>query len=161
MFNLREIRWKVTPHVEITLEPDRSLLVPLHRFNQVRIPVESNPTAAAFDGTHLWITNSGSDSVSKIDITTNKVVATVRVGINPWDIVFDGTHLWVTNLVDNTVSKINAATHQVADTIAVGRSPHGLAFDGAHIWVANMVDNKLSKIDAVTNVVVEIGRAHV
>ena len=76
MFNLREIRWKVTPHVEITLEPDRSLLVPLHRFNQVHVPVESNPTAAAFDGTHLWVTNSGSDSVSKIDITTNKVVAT-------------------------------------------------------------------------------------
>ena len=71
------------------------------------IPVGTNPQDIAFDGTHIWVSNYGGNSVSKIDILTNEVVATVPVGINPRGVAFDGIHVWVANSGrDNSVSKI-------------------------------------------------------
>jgi YVTN family beta-propeller protein len=48
----------------------------------------------------------GSGNVSKIDITTNEVAATVSVGKSPSGVAFDGTQLWVTISDDDSVTKI-------------------------------------------------------
>ena len=54
------------------------------------INVESNPQGVAYDSFHnrVHVTNVGSNSVSVIDASTNKVVATVKVGIHPQDVVY-------------------------------------------------------------------------
>ena len=112
MFNLREIRWKVTPNIEITLDPDRSLLVPLHRFNQVRVPVESNPTAIAFDGSHIWVANDLGSSVTVLNAGDGSWVQTLSGGSYgfdyPFGVAFDGSHIWVTNGVGNSVTELPA-----------------------------------------------------
>jgi YVTN family beta-propeller protein len=46
------------------------------------------------------------DTVSKIDVSTNTVTATVAVGYYPYGVGFDGFNIWVANLLDDTVSKI-------------------------------------------------------
>jgi YVTN family beta-propeller protein len=60
----------------------------------------------AFDGTNIWVTNERSDTVSKIDPSTNLVTATVTVGDGPRGVAFDGNNIWVANTNSNTVSKI-------------------------------------------------------
>ncbi len=65
-----------------------------------------SPRGVAFDGTHIWIVNSDDNSISKMDIVTNAVVATVQVGEKPRGVAFDGTHIWVANSEDNSVTKI-------------------------------------------------------
>ena len=60
----------------------------------------------AFDGTNIWVANSDSGTVSKINPVSNAVTATVNVGSYPRGVAFDGTNIWVTNVGSGTVSKI-------------------------------------------------------
>ena len=66
----------------------------------------SFPRGVAFDGTSIWITNRGSDKVSKM----NPVDGT-RVDYDtlhyPWGLAFDGTSIWITNSGSEKVSKMN------------------------------------------------------
>jgi YVTN family beta-propeller protein len=91
-------------------------------------------------------TKVDSDSVSKIDPSTNTVTATVTVGDAPFGGAFDGTNIWVTNLNDDTVSKIDPSSNTVIDTVTVGDGPIEVAFDGANIWVTSLNDGTVSKI---------------
>jgi YVTN family beta-propeller protein len=59
-----------------------------------------------FDGSNIWVANDGDDTVSKIDVSTNTVTATVAVGDYPRGVAFDGSNIWVANDGDDAVSKI-------------------------------------------------------
>ena len=109
------------------------------------VNVGETPQAVAFDGSHMWVTNTLDDTVSKINVSTNTVTDTVTVGEAPRGVAFDGSHMWVTNWHDGTVSKINVSTNTVTDTVNVGGIPEGLAFDGSHMWVTNTDSNTVSK----------------
>jgi YVTN family beta-propeller protein len=111
-----------------------------------RINVGDYPQDFAFDGTHMWVTDISSHSVSKIDIFRNVVVDTVGVGNNPRGIAFDGSNIWVANVGSDTVSKIDPNTDTVTRTVNVGRQPWKLAFDGTFIWVTNYADNTVGAI---------------
>ena len=103
--HLRGLSWsakriRYVPLLAYTLTRDFS------EFRNSTVSVGTGPAGIAFDGTHIWVTNDSSNNVSKIDISTNQVVATVSVDTNPWGIAFDGTHIWVANWGSNNVSKI-------------------------------------------------------
>jgi YVTN family beta-propeller protein len=69
------------------------------------VTVGSGPFGVAFDGTYIWVANTSSNSVSKIDPSTNTVTATVTGLSNPLGVAFDGTNIWVANYGSGTVSK--------------------------------------------------------
>ena len=71
------------------------------------VAVGLKPGYIVFDGTNIWVTNTNSNTVSKIDPIANNVIATVAVGSSPNGIVFDGTNIWVANTGQNFLSKIN------------------------------------------------------
>jgi YVTN family beta-propeller protein len=119
------------------------------------VTVGTSPVGVCFDGTHVWVANQGSGNVSKINPSTNSVVATVTVGTNPSNgLVFDGTHIWVANQGSGNVSKINPSTNSVVATVTVGSTPRGVCFDGTHVWVTNYGSGNVSKINPSTNSVV-------
>lgn len=106
--NIQRINWK-RGDVEIVLEPDRKALVPLLRQTALDpISVGVSPVTAAFDGAFMWVTNSGSNTLSKIDVATNQVVGTVGAGPEPRGLAFDSAFLWVTSSMSATVRKIPA-----------------------------------------------------
>ena len=58
----------------------------------------------------MWVTNAILNTVTKIDPTTDTVIATGGDGLsNPTGIVFDGTDMWVTDTEANSVSKLRAS----------------------------------------------------
>ena len=57
------------------------------------IDVSLNPTGVSSDGTNVWVTNSTSNTVSKIDILSGTVVQSIPVGTNPTGISSDGTNV--------------------------------------------------------------------
>lgn len=105
-----------------------------------------------------YITNSGNNSVSVIDISTDIVTATVDVGDTPDGVAVtpDGTETYVSNRDSNTISMIDTATNTVTATVKVGVSPRGIAFtpDGVKAYVANYGDNTISVIDTETSTIV-------
>jgi len=62
----------------------------------------------AFDGTNIWVANSGSNSVTKLLASTGATLGTFGVGSVPVAVAFDGANIWVANKGSNSVSKIPA-----------------------------------------------------
>jgi len=126
------------------------------------VPVESGPAGVAVNptGTKVYVTNSGSNTVSIIDTATNTVTATVPAGNYPFGVAVtpDGTTVYVVNVGSGTASVIDTATNTVTDTVNVGEGesdPVWIAMDpkGTKVYVTNQVSNTVSVIDTATNTV--------
>jgi len=125
------------------------------------IKVGSGPIRVAISpaGTFAYVTNSQSNTVSKINLATDTVVATITVGTNPWGVAINpaGTFAYVANSRSSTVSKISLVTDRVVATISgVGSSPFVLAINpaGTFAYVTNPLSGMVSKIDLDTDTVV-------
>ena len=115
------------------------------------------PHGVAFDGTHVWISNEGANSVTELNPTDGSFVRTLsggNYGFNlPYDIVFDGQHLWITNAGGNSITEVNASDGSWIRTVSAAsygfNYPYAAVFDGAHIWVANYYGNSVTGINVV------------
>jgi YVTN family beta-propeller protein len=98
--------------------------------------VGDTPRSVAVTSSAIWVSNNRSNTVSRIDPKTRKVVATIHVGQGPENaaIGIDGT-VFVPNVGDDTVSRIDPATNKVIQTIAVGIRPFPAASAFGDIWV--------------------------
>jgi DNA-binding beta-propeller fold protein YncE len=63
------------------------------------------PQGVAFDGTNIWVTNSSTGAMSKIN-AAGANAGTFTVGSNPTGVAFDGANIWVANSGSGTVSKL-------------------------------------------------------
>ena len=96
--------------------------------------------------THLYVVNNSDNSVTVIDITNNKTVATLNVGSSPTGIVYNPTYktAYVVNRGDNTVSVIDTNSHNVIGSISVNPYPWYVALDpnvhniDLNQWVKNL-----------------------
>jgi YVTN family beta-propeller protein len=121
----------------------------------IKLGTGTGPLAVAVtpDGTHAYVANSGTGTVSVIDTATNNVLTgpgfPIPVGTGPDGVAVtpDGTQVYVTNAGAGTVSVI-ATNHpptvppKVVATIPVSaRSVPGavaIAPDGAHVYVTTL-----------------------
>src|ERR1051325_7442360 len=89
------------------------------------IPMNS-PFGVAFDSANgdVYVTNHDAASVSVIDGSTNKVIATISVGKDPIGIAFDPAngYVYVANCegASTSVSVIDGSTNKVIANISVG-----------------------------------------
>lgn len=124
-----------------------------------RIKVEVNPydVVLSADGSALFVSNWGSDSVSVIDTVALKVVASIAVGDNPNDMELhpDG-RLFVSCSQDNSVVVIDTKTRQATERINTalfprspeGSTPNALTLDRARnlLYAANADNNDVAVI---------------
>jgi YVTN family beta-propeller protein len=118
------------------------------------INVGTDPLSMVSDGANMWVSNNGSNNVSKVQQSTGTVLATVTVGKQPEGLAYDGTNIWVANYGSNTVSVINASSASVVATYAAGSYPGALASDGTHIWVTSYGTNTLTELNQSNGAVV-------
>jgi DNA-binding beta-propeller fold protein YncE len=102
--------------------------------------------AIAFDGLTVWITNSDSNSVTKLTASDGSTLGTFPVGLTPSGIVFDGQSMWITNYRSSTIMKMRVSDGTVLGTFPTGSEPLVPAFDGAIIWIPNSEGNSVSKM---------------
>jgi phospholipase C len=141
----------------------------------------TNPSgvAATPDGTTVYVTNSGTNTVGVIPTATNELAATVTVGLYPHGIAVspDGTRAYVANTGpntgrtptpgpggSNTVSVIDTTTNTVAATVEVGQAPEVIAVSPDSSTVYVTCQDGLYVIDAasgrVRSVISRLGGAH-
>ena len=77
---------------------------------------------------HLWVTNRVANTLSKIDMSTLKVEAEIRVSGGPdcMDIHSSGKQLWVTQRWTRSVALVDLDQSKVVKRVTVGKSPHGV-----------------------------------
>lgn len=118
---------------------------------------DSSPYTLAItpDGSTVYVTNEGTDTVVAIDTRTKTPVATIPVGQSPFGIAItpDGRRAFVSNANDKTVSVIDLTAKQVIGApIPVEENSYGIAItpDGSRVLVANNDAASISVIDART-----------
>jgi phospholipase C len=127
----------------------------------------TNPYGAAAtpDGSEVWVTESGTNTVSVVTTSSNKITGTVVVGIYPHGIAItpDGKTAYVANTGPNTgqggsqtVSVVTVSSQAVTGTIDVGEAPQIVTVspDGSlvlvtcadGVYVIKTTDGSVSKV---------------
>ena len=123
--------------------------------------VGAQPRGVAIVGTHAYVANSASNTVSVVDVNTKQIIATIPVDNTPTSVVAkpDGTRVYVSNADSATVSVIDTASRTVIKRITVpgGAYVHipgdmAISPDGTKVYVA-VADHSIAVIDTATNVV--------
>src|SRR5436305_165458 len=83
----------------------------------------------AFDGTNIWVANTGDSTLTKLRASDGSTVGTLTAGVGPVALAFDGTNMWVANQGSNNVTKIRASDGTTVGTFAVGSLPQSVVFD--------------------------------
>ncbi len=119
------------------------------------VAVGKNPLDAALsrDNRTLFVGNRGGDSVTAIDTTTRRAIATIPVQ-SPDGLALSahGNGIWVANYRADTVERIDVATLTLGAPIAVGKHPRWIAVapDGSRIYVTDQGADTVTPIDLRT-----------
>jgi streptogramin lyase len=124
--------------------------------NQVdlSVTVGTAPNGIEYDGSHLWVCNYSSDSITKVDPTDGSVVTTISLAATaaPRFPTYAGGYLWVPGYGLHEVYKINVSTNAVVATITgVTTNPCYTASDGTYLWVTCAGSANVRKINMTTN----------
>ena len=125
--------------------PKQSTALPKERYLS---PIEM---AFSPNGRLLYVVCQDSDELRVLDLTTEKVTKSIRVGHSPRGIAIskDGQRLYVTNASSDTVSVIDTTTLDVVQNLPTGFEPHGVVIDRQQttLYVANRLSSDVSVID--------------
>lgn len=122
------------------------------------IEIGESPRGIASTSDSLWVTNFGEmeagvttgeaiDTVSRIDLATDSVSATIDVGSQPTGVATGAGSVWVVNSGDDTVSRIDPASNEVTATVPVGDAPWDIAIGDGAVWITNEGGDSVSRID--------------
>jgi YVTN family beta-propeller protein len=87
------------------------------------------------------VANSGSNTISILDIANNVLLSNVTVGNEPVALVVssDGSTAYVANYADSTVTQVNLTSGTAGATVAVGGQPTSVALTAAGtLWVGGV-----------------------
>jgi DNA-binding beta-propeller fold protein YncE len=127
-----------------------------------RIPLatRSSQLCCAFGFGALWLADAASDTVIRIGVRENAVLARIPVGRSPVGTTVGSGSIWVANNGGASVMRIDPRTNEVVATIHVGRrgvGPHygngplALAAAGKAIWATVPNSGTVVRIDPRTN----------
>ena len=112
------------------------------------VRVGQRPTGVAIGAGAVWVTNSISNTVTRIDRRT-RTATPIPVGGSPSGVAVGGGAVWVANAGDATVSRIDPRTNEVTVT-RVPAGPTGVVVAAGSVWVTNALDASLTELDPVT-----------
>jgi hypothetical protein len=103
------------------------------------VTVQATPFQSVFDGTNIWVPNSGSDSVTVVRASNGTVLQTLTGnGLSfPRVAAFDGERILVTNPGNTTVSLFKATDLTPIGVVPTGAStsPLSACSDGINFWI--------------------------
>jgi len=105
----------------------------------------------------MWVSNKPKDTVSRFDLKTNTVAATISVGKQPCSgLVAAFGSLWVPNCGDQTMSRVDLKSGAITATIrtGIGSSEGSVATGAGSIWLMTDAKGTLARFDPSTNAVV-------
>src|ERR1700692_657932 len=88
--------------VNSTKNPNQIAILHWYGANQTtQFSVGNSPAGVTFDGANIWVTNVGSNTVTKLRANDGAPLGTFSVGSGPGGVAFDGANIWVTNAADS------------------------------------------------------------
>ncbi|MGA1075570.1 MAG: hypothetical protein ACO307_10615, partial [Ilumatobacteraceae bacterium] len=85
--------------------------MPISKLNEV--VVGNNPQAVAYGDDSVWVVNQTANTLSRVDLITFTVTATITTSLNPQDVTYGASHVWVSTSSLDRVNKIDPTTNAV------------------------------------------------
>lgn len=120
------------------------------------IVVGAHPAHVIADqsGVRAFITNAGDNTVSVVNLSAKKVIATIGTGRYPHGLRMspDGREVYVANVEDGTLSVIDVGSLTEVARIPVGHTPVQVGFtpDGSRVYVSLRDENQVAVVDTAT-----------
>jgi DNA-binding beta-propeller fold protein YncE len=96
----------------------------------------------------IWVASDNTTgAVSRIDPTTNAVIATVKVDPGTWYLAFGHGYLWAVSSDAQSIQRIDPATNAVTKRTALGKQPGFLAAGEGAVWIQEQGDGTVARID--------------
>jgi DNA-binding beta-propeller fold protein YncE/predicted Ser/Thr protein kinase len=113
------------------------------------IPVGRGPAGVTVAGGLVWVANSRSDTVSRVDPSIHAPLRDpVEIGGRPGGIDSGTGLVWVASSLDDTVTRLEIESgEQVGDPVGVGRAPGAVAVGSTAVWVADNGDGTVTRIE--------------
>jgi YVTN family beta-propeller protein len=118
------------------------------------IEVGNGVASIAFGDGSVWVTNTLSNTLSRIDPATNAVVNTLEVGTRPEAVTAGAGYVWVANTLDKSVWKIDDRTNRIVGRFSVLEPPSRLALAGKSLWALSESGSKALRLDTSTGTTV-------
>ena len=118
------------------------------------IPVGDSPSSLDLVGTHLYVVNRGSNTISTIDTTTNTVAGTTTgVGASPSaSILVGGRYLYITNDGSGYITIIDTNDNSVGTPITLGGTARSFTLvNNRYLYVTQSGSSSVSVIDTNDN----------
>ena len=105
------------------------------------VPVGKHPAGVAVADGMLWVTNDVDNTVSRIDLTTDRVTRTIPLGGKGYPdpaltATSEGT-LWVVAPSTGTISRIDTQTGKVTAKLTVPTRVDGVSVVGDSLWITS------------------------
>ncbi|MBY0414310.1 MAG: hypothetical protein K2Q18_09095, partial [Bdellovibrionales bacterium] len=116
------------------------------------IPLPGSVAGTAFLNNTVWLTSPSTQEVYAVDVDTNKVSESIKVGTRPRFIASGGGSIWVLTQGDGAISKIDLLTKKVTATIDA-KAPGGggdITYGEGAVWVS-MPGVPVIKVNPETN----------
>jgi virginiamycin B lyase len=98
----------------------------------------------------VWIVTDKAGVLSRIDVASNTVKATIKVLSGSFNPLFADGYIWVTSNEHSELIKVDPATNTVVGTIQTGKNPRFLTYGDGCVWTLNQGDGTISRIDTKT-----------
>jgi virginiamycin B lyase len=145
--------------VWISNKPKNNLSLIDPKTNKVAatIPVGKGPCAGlALGFGSVWVPLCGDGTVLRVDIGSQKTVATIKTGIADTEggIAAGAGSIWMPSDAAGVLSRIDPATNQVAAKIQISPGSYTAAFGEGAVWVTSTKNNLVTRVDPKTDKVV-------
>lgn len=122
-----------------------------------RLSLPGSPDWVAVGAEAVWISNTGNDTVVRVDPATTKIAKTIPVSKRPCSGLAIGFNaVWCPSCLGERVERINAHTNHVEAHIAtsIGDSEGGIATGEGAVWLVADGEGTLLRIDGASNKIV-------
>lgn len=101
------------------------------------ISVGGHPTAITFANGLVWVANSSTNAVMRLDPGSGRPTGSpIPVGADPLRMTVGKDSVWVANRGDGTVTRIITSSGALAATIRIGGYPSAITVSQGVVWVA-------------------------
>lgn len=121
-----------------------------------------SPSGITTDGTNLYVSDTGNNSIRKVVIATGAVTTLVSssAGLNaPYGLTTDGTNLYVADAGSNQIRKVVISTGAISTLTVTGGTfsfPTGITTDGTSLYIADSGNKSVRKVVIATGVVTTV-----
>jgi DNA-binding SARP family transcriptional activator/DNA-binding beta-propeller fold protein YncE len=113
------------------------------------------PGPMAWADGSLWVANTNSGTVARIDPASDEVVQSVPTDGAPTDLAAGEGAVWVLNGLEGDVAAIDPRTNKVMASISVPEGSGGIAVGAGFVWVTNTIETSVTKINPASGLVVD------